>query len=151
MHVLIVTAALLQIAPPSSESLPFDLEALRKMEQTEVRVTEKGKSVVYRGVPMSVMLRGIVKDGKSMSELRSLSDAVVLVRASDGYQAAVSAAAVAMDQSGQRYLLAFERDGAALDKTHGPAQLIIPADSEHVRWVRMVSGVDLIRLKARPK
>jgi hypothetical protein len=133
-----------------TEALPFDVAALRKLDRVEVRVKDKdNKAVVYRGVPLSAVLRSKVDDPKSMAALRSLSDSVLLVYASDGYQVAVSAAAVAMDQSGERYLLALERDGQPLDEKQAPAQLIIPGDSQHVRWIRMISGVDLVRLRAK--
>ena len=69
-----------------------------------------------------------------------------LVKASDGYQAAVSAAAVAMDPKGERYLLALRRDGQPLAKGQGPVRLIIPGDPQRVRWVRMVDSLRLVRL-----
>jgi Oxidoreductase molybdopterin binding domain len=147
MVLAIASLLLLQSPPAPSESLPFDVDALKKQERVELRVKEGDKEVTYRGVPLSVVLGAKSPNPKSMQALRSLSDAVLLVHATDGYQAAVSAAAVAMDKSGQRYLLALERNGQLLDETHGPIELIIPGDSEHVRWVRMVAGVDLVRLR----
>ena len=81
-----------------------------------------------------------------MAALRSLSDAVNLVRASDGYQAAVSAAAVAMDPKGERFLLALARDGKPLDEGQGPVRLVIPGDPQRVRWVRRIASCHLVRL-----
>ncbi len=79
-----------------------------------------------------------------MGELRNLSDVVLVVRGTDGYQASVSAAAVAMDEKGTRFLLATERDGKPLDADQGPVKLIIPEDSQHARWVRNLDQIDLV-------
>ena len=81
-----------------------------------------------------------------MAGLRMLSDAVILVRGADGYQAAVSAAAVAMDPKGLKFLLALDRDGKPLDKGQGPVRLIVPGDPKHARWVKDVASVRLVRL-----
>jgi DMSO/TMAO reductase YedYZ molybdopterin-dependent catalytic subunit len=81
-----------------------------------------------------------------MAALRALSDAVILVKAADGYQTAVSAAAAAMDSKGERYLLALSRDGKPLDSRVGPVRLIVPGDPKHVRWVRAVTSLRLVRL-----
>jgi hypothetical protein len=133
------------------ESLPFDLAALKARARVELKVTEQGKEVVYAGAPLRVVLDGALKDKGSMAELRSLSDAVLLVRAADGYQAAISAAAVAMDTKGERYLLALSRDGRPLGEGQGPVRLVVAGDPQRVRWVRMVSAIDLVRLpKAKP-
>lgn len=126
------------------EPLPFDADALRANEKARVtvRVTEKGQETSYGGIPLRVLLLGESREKTSMGKLRELADAVVLVRADDGYQAAISAAEIAMDTKGERYVLALEKDGKPL----GPVRLLVPADPERVRWVRMVSSVELIRL-----
>jgi hypothetical protein len=147
MILALASMLVLQSPSPAVEALPFDIDVLKKRAQVELKIKEGDKDVVYRGVPLSAVLSTKLPDPRSMPALRSLSDAVLLVYATDGYQTAVSAAAVGMDQSGEKYILAFERDGQALDARHGPVELIIPGDSQHVRWVRMVAGVDLVRLK----
>ncbi|HWE37412.1 MAG TPA: molybdopterin-dependent oxidoreductase [Isosphaeraceae bacterium] len=153
---LLAAACLGQGPAPSGglavEPLPFDPAAWKTLPRVEVKVTERGKPVVYAGVPLAVALGGKLKGDTPMAGLRGLADAVVLVRAEDGYQAAVSAAAVAMDTKGGRFLLALERDGQPLDKGQGPVRLIVPGDPEHVRWVRQVASLDLVRLpKPKPK
>lgn len=135
--------------PATTEPLPFDVAALKALPQVEMKVTENGKSSVYSGVPLAALLEEPLKGGggNEMASLRALADAVLLVKASDGYQVAVSAAAVAMDPKGERYLLAFRRDGKPLDEKLGPARLVIPGDPKHLRWVRMIKSFELIRLK----
>jgi DMSO/TMAO reductase YedYZ molybdopterin-dependent catalytic subunit len=147
--------ALLALAPPTTaevavESLPFDPAAWKTRPQVEVKVTERGQTAVYAGVPLRTVLDDQLKDQKGMAGLRSLADAVLLVRAEDGYQATVAATAAAMDAKGERYLLALTRDGKPLAEGQGPVRLIVPGDPEHVRWVRGVVAIDLVRMP-RPK
>jgi DMSO/TMAO reductase YedYZ molybdopterin-dependent catalytic subunit len=133
-------------APPAAEVLPFDPTRLEGFEKAEVKVTEDGRTVTYSGVALASLLEKQEKGSATMPGLRSLSDAVLLVRGSDGYQAAVSAASVAMDPKGGRYLLAVARDGKPLEKGQGPARLIVPDDPKHVRWVKDVVKIRLVRL-----
>ena len=127
--------------PVTVELLPSKLEAFASMPKAEIKVESDGKTVTYSGVPLSSILDARDKPTPGMAGLRNLSDAVILVRGADGYQAAVSAAAVAMDPKGERYLLATSRDGQSR-----PGRLIIPADPKHARWVRDVVAIRLVRL-----
>ena len=148
MAATILAPLLLVLAPMAAEvdALPFDPAAWERSTPVEVRVTEQGMPAVYSGVPLRVVLEGKLEGQGAMAALRSLADAVLLVRADDGYQAAVSAAEVAMDRKGEKFLLALRRDGKGLGEGQGPVKLIVPGDPERVRWVRMVTGVDLVRL-----
>lgn len=150
-----LAALLLAQAPLSGgvavERLPFDPAKLEGLTKTEVRVTEDGHSVTYSGVALAGLLERRGKGTTTMAGLRALSDAVVLVRGTDGYQAAVSAAAVAMDPKGERYLIALARDGKPLDPGQGPVRLIVPADPKHARWVKNVASIRLVRLDGLPE
>ena len=132
--------------PVTVDLLPFDPAKLDGMERVEVKVMEDGRAVAYSGVALATILEQGSKNSGAMPVLRTLSDAVLLVRGSDGYQAAVSAAAVAMDPKGERYLLAVARDGKPLDKGQGPVRLIVPGDPKHARWVREVVAIRLVKL-----
>lgn len=129
------------------EVLKFDAQSLKKASTVEVKVKEKGVEAIYKGVPLRAVLSAHL-DGKvvEMADLRNLVDAVLIVKATDGYQAAVSACEVAMDETGAKYLLAVEKDGKPLDAKQGPIKLVIPGDPKPIRAVRMVSGVDLVRM-----
>ncbi len=148
MILSLIATILLAQAPgsPTVEALPFDPATLEEFEKVEVKVMEDGRAVTYSGVALASLLDKQAKDSKVMAGLRSLSDAVILVRGTDGYQAAVSAAAVGMDPKGARYLLATTRDGKPLDKGWGPVRLIVPDDPKHVRWVKEVAKIRLVRL-----
>jgi hypothetical protein len=146
---LVVSLAIVSAPPPiaaSVDPLPFDPAAWQTAPQVELRVVERGKPIVYSGIPLASVLKDHLKGDNTMASLRALSDAVILVKATDGYQAAVSAAAAAMDPKGERYLLALRRDGKPLDERQGPVVLVIPGDPQHVRWVRMIQSLQLVRL-----
>ncbi len=145
---LIATLLLAQNPPPAAvEVLPADPATLKGLGRVEVRVAEGPATVVYAGVPLASILDRRAEPEAGMAGLRALSDAVILVRGTDGYQAAVSAAAVAMDPKGERYLLALARDGKPLGTGEGPVRLVVPGDPKHARWVKNVDAVRLVRLK----
>jgi hypothetical protein len=135
-------------APVAVEPLPFEPDALGRSERVTIRVVEEGKATSYEGVPLARALGDRLGKENDMAALRALADAVILVRASDGYQVAVSAAEVAMDPKGERFLLALSRDGRPLGDGQGPVRLIVPGDPKRVRWVRMVTSLHLVRLSA---
>ncbi|SIO65433.1 Oxidoreductase molybdopterin binding domain-containing protein [Singulisphaera sp. GP187] len=152
MTSLLVLSLCLGLAPSSAtakvEALPFDPSAWKSSPQVELRVTESGKPVTYTGVPLATVLKDRLAGKPAMAALRSLSDQVILVSAADGYRVAVSAAAAAMDPKGERYLLALKRDGQPLGDQQGPVRLIVAGDPMHVRWVRMVSSLSLVKIDA---
>ncbi len=150
--IVVVALAMSDPATVQVESLKFEPASIQKASQVEVKVMEENEAVTYKGVPLRSLLADRLKGPNAMADLRNLADSVLVVRASDDYQAALSAAEVAMDESGQKYLLATERNGKPLDPKQGVVKLIVPGDPKHVRWVRMVSGVDLARMpKAKGK
>lgn len=148
MFTVLSTLALLLSDPVTVqvESLKFDTAAIQKGPKIELKVKEKGVETTYKGVPLRSLLQEQLKDPISMADLRKLADAVLLVKATDGYQAAVSAVEVAIDETGAKYFLAVEKDGKPLDDKQGPVKLIVPGDPKPVRSVRMVSAVDLVRM-----
>jgi DMSO/TMAO reductase YedYZ molybdopterin-dependent catalytic subunit len=129
------------------EPLAFDPAKLADRDKVELKVKNGDRLEVYSGVPLASLLPG--KPDAGMAGLRNLSDAVILVRGTDGYQAAVSAAAVAMDPKGERFLLATARDGKPLAESEGPARLVVPGDPKHVRWVKNIASIRLVRLEEK--
>ena len=148
MLTVMIAAIFLGQAPmmATAEPLPIDKAALDKIEKVELKVTEDGRSVTYSGIPLDALLKPGAPGANPMARTKALSDAVILVRGEDGYQAAVSAAAAAMDPKGERYFLALARDGKPLDAANGPSRLMIPGDPRHVRWVKGVASIHLVRL-----
>lgn len=145
---LIATTMLLAQGPGpvAIETLITGPAAVRKMDKVDLRAVEDGREVTYTGVPLAAILDLRANAAGGMAGLKALSDAVLLVRADDGYQVAFSAAEVAMDPKGERFLLATARDGKPLDDDRGPLRMIVPADPKHVRWIKNVASVRLVRL-----
>jgi Oxidoreductase molybdopterin binding domain len=148
MLTTLVATLILAQAPCSvtADRLPFDPAKLGELVKVEIKLNEDGQVVTYSGVPLATLLETQAKNVGSMAGLRALSDSVLLVRGTDGYQAAVSAAAVAMDAKGERFLLAMTRNGKPLETGQGPVRLIVPNDPKHVRWVKDVATIRIIRL-----
>ena len=137
-----------QITPPAprGENLPFDVARLSAQAQITIRITDAGRPTEFRGVPLARLLPPRSAGATEMGWIKSLSDAVIVVRCADGYQVAYSAAAVAMDPGGTRYLLALARDGEPLDGSQGPIQMVVPGDTMKVRWCRQVVSARLVRV-----
>jgi hypothetical protein len=131
--------------PVTADQLPFDRAKLGEMVKVEIKINEDGQVVTYSGVPLATLLEAQAKNAGTMAGLRALSDSVLLVRGTDGYQAAVSAA-VAMDPKGERFLLTLTRNGKPLETGQGPVRLIVPNDPKHVRWVKDVATIRIVRL-----
>src|SRR5262245_30895180 len=101
---LLACVGLLRPGGCARAALPSDVAAWKRRPLTELRIRERDREIVYLGVPLCAVLGERVKpasDAGAMKALRGLSDAVILVQAQDGYQAAYSAAAVAMDPKGE--------------------------------------------------
>ena len=130
-----------EVGTVALEVLPVEAALLADLPQAELKVTVDGRTTTYAGVPLAAVLGKRAAPIEGMPGIRDLADAVILVRGEDGYQAAVSAAAVAMDPNGERYLLATRLDGQARKP-----QLIIPADPKRARWVRDIKAIRLARL-----
>ena len=135
--------------PRGVESLRFDPAEIARRPRVTLKVVEEGREVTYQGVPLETLLPKPIPAGPAaMAAIKGLSDAVILIRGSDGYQVAVSAAAAAMDPAGERFLLAVARDGQPLDARHGPVQLIVPGDPKRVRWCHTVTSARLVHVGA---
>ncbi len=131
------------------EPLKFDVAALKAGKLIELKVTEDGATVTYKGLPLRDLLTPVLEEKTDQQARHELAAAVLLMEAADDYRAAYSAVAVAMDKEGERYFLAFEKNGRPLPVNSGPAQVIIPKDPHRVRCVMMVTGAYLVRL-AKP-
>ena len=144
MLAILITSRVLgagEPGPVTLEGLSSQPAALATMPRAELKIESDGKTTTYAGVPLAAILATRTQPIEGMPGLRDLSDAILLVRGTDGYQAAVSAAAVAMDPKGERYLLALSRDGE-----NRPPQLIVPGDPNRARWIRDIAAIRLARL-----
>jgi len=75
-----------------------------------------------------------------------LLENALLVEAADEYRVAFSLPEVDPEWTDSVVLLATARDGKALDKDHGPSQLVLPSEKRHSRWVRRVTHLTIDKL-----
>ena len=69
----------------------------------------------------------------------------VQVIARDGYKIIFSLAELDQGLSGNRILVADIKNGKDLDLEEGPVRLVVPSDTRHGRWVRMLSSVNVFK------
>ena len=128
---------------------PLQLTAgdLAKMPRQTVTVQdESGAAIQYEGVLLrDVLSRAGAPLGK---ELRGKALATyVLAKAHDGYQVLFALAEVDAAFANESILIADKRDGKPLFGYQGPFRLVCPSDKAGARSVRMLEGLEVVRLR----
>jgi DMSO/TMAO reductase YedYZ molybdopterin-dependent catalytic subunit len=120
---------------------------LAAMPREQAEVTEQdGTKSTYEGVPLQEILKragmpiGRQMRGKSMA-------GYVLAEAKDGYQVVFSLGELEPDLGGTKIIVADKRDGKALFEYQGPLRLVVPADKEGARSVRMLEKLQVVMLR----
>jgi hypothetical protein len=129
-------------------TLAVSVDSLKGLATVSLPISEDSGEAEYTGVPLRTVLGKLVPVD-TMEDMRNLTDAAVVVVGEDGFQAIVSAAALAADKSGKQYVLATARNGQPLidsSQGAGDVRLIVPGDAKRVRWVRGVVSITLVRL-----
>jgi DMSO/TMAO reductase YedYZ molybdopterin-dependent catalytic subunit len=128
----------IEIVIDDGKAVTLTAADLAKLPRKEVAAKDhKGEEAKYAGVLLADLLKqanvplGERLRGKSLSSY-------LLVEAADKYRAVFSLPEIDPDWTDNVVLLSNSRNGAALDATHGPFQLVIPAEKRHSRWVKQV-------------
>ena len=112
---------------------------LAKYKSVSVSVEQDGKQVKYTGVPLRVILAEMLPHVKleSMPEWKALSrrELVMVVKGDDGYPGLVTAIELSINKTGDRFVLATQKDGKLIESG---VQLICKGDDASTRWVRNV-------------
>ncbi|MDR3613787.1 MAG: hypothetical protein P4L53_09470 [Candidatus Obscuribacterales bacterium] len=141
-------ANLEQTAGRVVSSKTIGIADLRKYPHTTIETEEKETKVKYTGVPLRLLLAEMLPDCKldSMPEWKALTkrELVMELRGNDGFPALVTATEIAINKSGDRFLLAIEKDGKPLDVA---PQLICPFDEARTRCVRGVVSLKIVSLR----
>jgi DMSO/TMAO reductase YedYZ molybdopterin-dependent catalytic subunit len=109
----------------------------------EFRAGFRDQSGVYRGVPISELLRRAgVPTGPGIRgpALRLY----VVVRAADGYAAVFALAELDAGFTDRVVLVANARDGQPLGSKEGPLLLVVPGEKRGARWVRQVTELQVL-------
>ena len=138
-----------QILVTGDVSTPLTLRAadLATMPHEQAEVTEQdGTKTTYEGVPLQEILKKAgIRFGSGMRG-KALAG-YVLAEAKDGYAVVFSLGELDPDLGGERVLIADRRDGKALFTYQGPARLVLPADKEGARSVRMLEKLEVVELR----
>jgi hypothetical protein len=128
---------------------PLALSAsdLAAMPREQAEVTEQdGVKTTYEGVALQDILKKAgIPFGRQMRG-KALAG-YVLAEAKDGYAVAFSLGELDPDLGGTRVIVADKRDGKPLFEYQGPVRLVIPADKEGARSVRMLEKLEVVKLR----
>jgi hypothetical protein len=131
----------IQDAAGKSTSLTrTDLEALPRVKIT---TSTSGTRAEFDGVAMKdVLQKAGVAFGDTMRGKRMAS--CLLVEAADGYRAVIALPEVDPAFTDKKIVLAFLKDGKALDDKEGPYRIVIPEEKRMARWVRQVTTLKIV-------
>lgn len=144
-----VPAVVAQNADPLMASLEiqdnrYTVDQLREMDRAIVTVEMDNETVEYEGVWLdNLLVDAGVSMGKSLRGEQLNSYVQVIAR--DGYKIIFSLAELDQGLSGNRILVADIKNGKDLDLEEGPVRLVVPSDTRHGRWVRMLSSVNVFK------
>ena len=115
-----------------------DLKAMPAIDVTVSQQTDRGPSQgKFRGTLLWVVIdkAGLLNSAEKNAYLRH----TLLVSGSDGYAAALSEGEIDPKLEGKQVILAYQKDGAALDRP----RLVVPGDRHAARGVHDVVTIEV--------
>ncbi len=139
-------APTVQVTGAVKQTLILSADDLAKMRRASVRTTSNGMETLYEGVWLHEVLKTAgVPQG---SELRGKALAgYVLAEAQDGYQVVFSLGELDPAFIDNEILLADTANGKALFGAQGRFRLVVPKDKPGARSVRMLTKLEVVRLR----
>jgi len=99
--------------------------------------------VKFEGVGLKLLLeKAGVGFGESLKEKRLAS--CLVVEAADGHRVVIALPELDPAFNEKEVVLAFLRDGKALDDKEGPYRLVIPSEKRMARWVKQVTTLKIV-------
>jgi DMSO/TMAO reductase YedYZ molybdopterin-dependent catalytic subunit len=128
--------------------LKFTMTQIKALSSTQVTVKDhNGSTVTYTGIFLADILHQAgVPQGEALRG--HALQLCVLAKAADGYQATFSLAELDPLFTDKKAILAYLRDGRPLDNNAGPLRIIIPDEKRQGRWVRQVTGLEIIKVNS---
>jgi DMSO/TMAO reductase YedYZ molybdopterin-dependent catalytic subunit len=142
-----VGAATLVVSGDVSTPLRLKAEDLALMPREKFSIPDQdGTEVEYEGVALREILR---RAGAPFgNQLRgSALTTYVIAKASDGYQVVFTLGELDAAFGNEKVLVADKREGKPLFEYQGPFRLVCPGDKAGARSVRMLEGLEIVRLK----
>jgi DMSO/TMAO reductase YedYZ molybdopterin-dependent catalytic subunit len=137
----------LEISGDVPMPVTLTLTDFASLPRESAEVTEMdGTKSTYEGVTLQELLK---KAGISFGrQMRGKGLAgYVLASAKDGYQVVFAMGELDPGLGGAKILVADKRDGKALFEYQGPIRLVVPADKEGARSVRMLDKLQVVMLR----
>ena len=117
-----------------------DLEAL---PHVKVQATAHDVSATFEGVAVKTVLeKAGIAFGEGMRGKRLAS--CLLVEAADGYRVVIALPEMDPGFTDKQVVLAFLKDGKAMDSKEGPYRIVIPDEKRPARWIRQVTGLKIV-------
>lgn len=142
----VASAQELTVQRRDGTSVKFTAADISKMPHQKVTVNDHGKTAVFEGPPLRVVLEQAgVSFGETLRGAR-MADCV-LVGAADGYHVVIALAELDPGFTERITLLADKRDEKALDPKEGPFRIIIPDEKRMARWARQVTTLKIVAVQ----
>ncbi len=117
-----------------------DIEAL---PHVKVSTSASGASATFEGVALEAVLeKAGVEFGSSLKGNRLAS--CLLAGAADNYRVVIALPELDPAFTDKQVVLAFLKDGKALDEKEGPYRIVIPDEKRMARWVRQVTTLKVV-------
>lgn len=140
------TSPVLHVAGDVEHQLALSPDDLAKMPRATVKTVSDGVETAYEGVWLHEVLKkagvpqGSALRGKALASY-------VLAEAQDGYQVVFSLAELDPGFVDNHVLLADSANGKPLFGAQGRYRLVVPKDSRGARSVRMLTKLEVVRLR----
>ncbi len=141
------SGAALTVGGDVANSLTLSLDALKSMPRKTVHVKNEHaqEEEAYEGVPLAAILKqaGVPQGGQIRGKVMAT---YVLAQGGDGYQVLFSLPELDSDFEDSDVLVADTMGGKPINDKVGPLRLVVPHDKRPARWVRMLTGIKVVRL-----
>jgi DMSO/TMAO reductase YedYZ molybdopterin-dependent catalytic subunit len=136
-------SVVLKVTGTVDQPLSLTFSNLLAMPRIELKAEEKdGHEAIFQGVELFEIL-ALAKPKLTEKCCGNAPNAVVIVKAADGYRAIFSLPEIDPKFSSRTILLADRREGEPLTAPQGPLWVIVPDDKVHARWVRQVTAIEV--------
>jgi hypothetical protein len=134
----------IQIEPGKQKVLTrAEIEAL---PHVKVSASIHGSLATFEGVSLQAVLeKAGVAFGESLRGARMAS--CLLVEGADGYRVVIALPELDPAFTDRQIILAFLKDGKALDDKEGPYRVVIPDEKRPARSVRQVTALKIVDVK----
>jgi hypothetical protein len=144
---------LLQAGPAFSQQLTVQIwggkatvltrPEIEALPHVKVSINASGAAATFEGVALQAVLeKAGVGFGASLKGKRLAS--CLLVGAADDYHVVIALPELDPAFTDKQVVLAFLKDGKALDEKEGPYRIVIPDEKRMARWVRQVTTLKIM-------